>query len=211
MSGQGRQMNTTPPGWYPAPDDQTQLRYFDGHKWTDQTAPAAAVARPRGGMPPWAWILIATGVVFLLVSIVAGVIVFRAAPPIGVDALDSSTSSVEAPSQPQLMPGLTLPAGAKLANEQPGEWEQWIVQAGYSETVDDLRQQLPIGRPYDGLAWCSEFVFAKEVDGESHEFTRWTWGTEADLLSVTASPGAVEKEHAEVMVSREPSDSGCVR
>ncbi|AKS36286.1 DUF2510 domain-containing protein [Mycolicibacterium goodii] len=205
-------MNTTPPGWYPAPDDQRQLRYFDGQSWTDQTAPVAAAARPRGGMPTWAWMLIAMGVIVLLVTIVASVIVFRVAPPIGVDALETSTSSVdESSSQPRLIPGLTLPDGAKLTNEQPGEWEQWIVQMGYSETVDNLRQQLPIGRSYDGLAWCTEFVSSQEIDGESHELTMWSWGTEADFLSVTASPAPLEKTHTEVMVSRSPKTSGCVR
>lgn len=34
---------TTPPGWYPDPQDANLVRYFDGTTWTQQTAP-----RPPG-------------------------------------------------------------------------------------------------------------------------------------------------------------------
>ena len=35
---------TTPPGWYPDPEDQTAQRYWDGTKWLDIPAPATQSA-----------------------------------------------------------------------------------------------------------------------------------------------------------------------
>lgn len=33
-------MSTTPPGFYPNPNDQTELRYWNGAEWTDEKRPA---------------------------------------------------------------------------------------------------------------------------------------------------------------------------
>lgn len=35
-------MNSVPAGWYPSPEDPTQIRYWDGAQWTQHTAPAVA-------------------------------------------------------------------------------------------------------------------------------------------------------------------------
>ncbi|MBQ3358393.1 MAG: DUF2510 domain-containing protein [Microbacterium sp.] len=37
-------MSNVPAGWYPNPDDPTQVRYWDGAQWTLSTAPAVAPA-----------------------------------------------------------------------------------------------------------------------------------------------------------------------
>jgi Protein of unknown function (DUF2510) len=49
-------MSTVPANWYPDPHDPSQLRYWDGHQWTDHRAPNAggrprADARPGRGLP----------------------------------------------------------------------------------------------------------------------------------------------------------------
>ncbi|WP_372984945.1 DUF2510 domain-containing protein [Microbacterium sp.] len=35
-------MSNVPAGWYPSPEDSTQVRYWDGAQWTQHSAPAAA-------------------------------------------------------------------------------------------------------------------------------------------------------------------------
>lgn len=35
-------MSNVPAGWYPSPEDPSQLRYWDGSQWTQSTAPAVA-------------------------------------------------------------------------------------------------------------------------------------------------------------------------
>ena len=45
-------MTVTPAGWYPDPQDASQLRYWDGQSWTDHTAPSAPPASPAAPPPP---------------------------------------------------------------------------------------------------------------------------------------------------------------
>ena len=37
---------TTPAGWYPNPDDATQLRWWDGSAWTDQVQASISEQAP---------------------------------------------------------------------------------------------------------------------------------------------------------------------
>ncbi|WP_246584807.1 DUF2510 domain-containing protein [[Mycobacterium] fortunisiensis] len=116
-----------------------------------------------------------------------------------------------ASSQSSLVPELNLPTGSELADQHAGQWEQWDVPTEFARTVEALRDQLPIGRDYDGLAWCSEYSRPTEIDGVRYDLTTWSWGGEADLVSVSMNPAPWAKTHTEVMVSREPSESGCVK
>lgn len=44
--------STTPPGWYPDPNNATLQRWWDGTTWTEHTAPAApAAGGVATGMP----------------------------------------------------------------------------------------------------------------------------------------------------------------
>lgn len=44
---------TTPPaGWYKNPEDESQWRYWDGSKWTDNTSPIQAGAAAPSAQPP---------------------------------------------------------------------------------------------------------------------------------------------------------------
>ena len=47
---------STPPGWYPDPSSPTQLRWWDGSAWSEQTAPRPEVAptpAPASAPSPW--------------------------------------------------------------------------------------------------------------------------------------------------------------
>ena len=49
---------STPPGWYPDPEDASRVRYFNGSQWTEQTRPMPAPKPPlykRG----WFWAAVA--------------------------------------------------------------------------------------------------------------------------------------------------------
>ena len=99
-----------------------------------------------------------------------------------------------------LIPEMQLPAGATKRNYT--SHELWDVPLSYAETVEALRPQLPIGRNYDALAWCSEFTRGEHTD--------WSWGAESDYLSVMVDP-AFQGSGSEVTVAREPNASGCQR
>lgn len=200
------------PGWYPSPDGQRVLRYFDGAQWTDQTNSAVPEAnQPSRGSSKRAWVLLATLVLVLIV--VAGVMVSTLVDFGGQTSAEDGEGGPPPTlsSRSVLIPELNLAAGSKLADQHPGQWEQWDVPTEFALTVEALRQQLPIGRDYDGLAWCSEYSRDTEIDGVRYDLTTWSWGTAADLVSVSMNPAPWEKSHTEVMLSREPNESGCVR
>lgn len=45
---------TTPAGWYPAPGDAANLRYWDGSAWTDHSAPRVTPSPPEPArLPAW--------------------------------------------------------------------------------------------------------------------------------------------------------------
>lgn len=200
------------PGWYPSPDGQRALRYFDGAQWTDQTNSLVSDGDQRTqASSRRVWILLAA--LGLVLVVIAGVVVStlvdfgRQTSTEDGEGGPSATLS----SRSVLIPELNLAAGSKLADQRAGQWEQWDVPTEYGLTVEALRRQLPIGRDYDGLAWCSEYSRPTEIDGVRYDLTTWSWGTEADLVSVSMNPAPWEKSHTEVMLSREPSESGCVK
>lgn len=43
---------TTPANWYPDPSQPAMLRYWDGIRWTDHTAPAVAPPAPKEDLGP---------------------------------------------------------------------------------------------------------------------------------------------------------------
>lgn len=171
-------MNTMPAGWYPDPSG-------DGR------------STARRGLPNWAWAVIAAGLTLVVVVVVAVVV------------LDSGPSSPGVPSTPSasarsdLIPEMQLPPGTTRIGHHPRRPNEfWNVPLPYADTVEDVRPELPIGRAYDGLAWCTEYT--------KGELTIWSWGGESDHLSVTVNPAA-DGDGSEVAVAREPSPSGCRR
>ena len=174
-------MNTMPAGWYPDPGG-------DGR------------STARRGLPNGAWAVIAVGLTLVVVVVVVVV---------AVVVLDSGPSSPGVPSTPSasarsdLIPEMQLPPGTiRIGHHPTGPNEFWNVPLPYADTVEDVRPELPIGRAYVGLAWCTEFT--------KGELTIWSWGNESDHLSVTVNPAA-DGDGSEVAVAREPSPSGCRR
>jgi hypothetical protein len=149
-----------------------------------------------------AWAAIAVGLT-LFIAATAAVMVFNRGPT--YPAVSRTTSSVPTSGPPphsKLMPVLALRAGATKRDYTA--FESWDVPAAYADTVDTVRPQLPIGKVYDGLAWCSEFISARG------DLTTWSWGAESDYLSVRVTPAAIG-DGSEVTVAREPHPAGCRR
>jgi len=69
-------MGSTPAGWYTNPDNDAEVRYWDGAQWTDQVGPAqpaaplqessSAAPRPKRRVP--LWVAITAGVAGLLLG-----------------------------------------------------------------------------------------------------------------------------------------------
>jgi len=189
-------MNATPPGWYPDPNGQPGLRYYDGVRWTEQTNTPPAT-KPRGGVPNWVWAAVAVGA-SVIVAIVVGVVVLKSGPSMPDDP--EPTTSSASPARSTLIPELQLPEGTTKRDYK--SQEVFDVSRPFADTVDTLRSQLPIGRVYDGLAWCAE-------SDSGPESTRWSWGDAADYLSVWVS-SSPQNPGSTVQITREPDPSGCV-
>jgi hypothetical protein len=199
-------MSSIPPGWYPDPSGRAGLRYFDGGRWTEHAnAPpgsggfaAGAGPQARRGLPNWAWAAIAVGLA-LIVSVVVAVVVFKSGPPMPDDSSALSTGPAGPPPGSELIPEMEMPPGTTRRDYT--SHEHFDVPLPYADTVEALGPQLPIGRAYDGLAWCTE----SNSRGDS---TTWSWGNESDYLSVWVYP-APQGSGSEVQVAREPEPSGC--
>ncbi len=48
------------PGWYDDPEDATQLRWWDGERWTDERQPREELPPPPAPVDPWAGVPRAT-------------------------------------------------------------------------------------------------------------------------------------------------------
>ncbi|MEO3758101.1 DUF2510 domain-containing protein [Mycobacterium sp. B14F4] len=184
-------MNATPPGWYPEPSGEPSLRYYDGSRWTERTSP-----RPNRGTPKWVWAAVAAGVCVVL-AVVVGVLVFNSGPPMPEDRAPASPSA--SPARSTLIPELQLPEGTTKRDYK--SQEVFDVTRPFADTVDALRSQLPIGRVYDGLAWCAE-------SDTGEESTTWSWGDESDYLSVWVS-SSPQNPGSTVQIEREPRPAGC--
>ncbi len=79
------------PGWFPAPGNPGLLRYWDGARWTDNTAPSAPPAATAGGVSAWT---IATGVAVGLVSVIA-LVLFVSSVTSADDDLECARVNVE--------------------------------------------------------------------------------------------------------------------
>ena len=67
------------------------------------------------------------------------------------------------------MINVTLPAGS-ISHKQPeGVGEVWLVTTPYDFTVNNLRQQLPVGDDYEGLRWCNQEGAMLEICGSARE------------------------------------------
>ena len=61
-----------------------------------------------------------------------------------------------------LVTDLTLPAGAvnTVFEEYRDHLENWKLSASFDATASHLDSQLPLGRDFDGLKWCTKTVVA---------------------------------------------------
>ena len=71
----------------------------------------------------------------------------------------------------------------------------------YDYTVQFLRQQLPIGKEYEGLPWCSQ-----EYNGK-HGFTQWDWAdADTSLVVGIEQTGTVSIAHGPDSQGRQGCD-----
>ena len=74
-------MTQTPADWYPDPNDDRQLRYWDGSAWTAHVAAAPVPARPTGPTTPdgeplagWWWRVLSYVIDTIIVSVVSSIV-----------------------------------------------------------------------------------------------------------------------------------------
>jgi hypothetical protein len=89
-----------------------------------------------------------------------------------------STPASAQPPHSQLI-DVVLPLGSTC--DCSGGLESWKVPSGsgpYSDILTNLRAQLPLNKPYDGLPWCGEEV------NPITDTTTWTWDDSRTRISV---------------------------
>jgi len=138
--------NTTPPGWYPQPNDPTTKRWWDGTQWTENTAPADTSAPSNA--TPWtsqapakskAPLFIGLGVgALLLVVILVIVAVFafggkKDDNPVVTDPPTSSQSPDDEPSEEPSEEPTDEPSGYE---EDPTS-EITSIEKAYADATND--------------------------------------------------------------------------
>jgi hypothetical protein len=79
--------------------------------------------------------------------------------------------------------------------------EIWEVTTPYDYTAQFLCQQLPIGKEYEGLPWCSQ-----EYNGK-HGFTQWDWAdADTSLVVGIEQTGTVSITHGPDSQGRQSCD-----
>ena len=156
------------------------MRYWDGTAW----GPVAPPTPPKKKSDVRQALLIVMSVLAVL-AVVGGLYAcgaYYAHHPEGSGA-PTRTVTVSTPAAAagprSRVAAITLPAGSKSVGNLPSHMELWAVPASYDFTVQALREQLPIGRDYQGLKWCSQEIT------DAH--TEWDWGDSKDMLDITVS------------------------
>jgi hypothetical protein len=90
----------------------------------------------------------------------------------------SPTAQAIEPGPHSQLADITLPAGT-VPDGTLEDRELWKVITPYDDTVQYLRQQLPIGHDYQGLQWCGQDI--KDL------WTEWNWADTKEFLQVHLS------------------------
>src|ERR1700693_523258 len=149
-------MTTPPPrpspGWYPDPSGGSGLRYWDGTAW----GPVAPPTPPKKKSDVRQALLIVMSCLAGL-AVVGGLYAcgaYYAHHPEGSGA-PNRTVTVSTPAAAagprSKVAAVTLPAGSVSVGNLPPHMELWAVPTSYDFTVQTVREQLPIGRDYQGL------------------------------------------------------------
>ena len=111
-----------------------------------------------------------------------------------------ATTATAQPPHSQLI-DVVLPIGSTC--DCSSGLETWKVPSGsgsYSDIVTNLRAQLPLNKPSDGLPWCGEEV------NPTTDTTTWTWDDSQKRLSVMVQTDGF------ISIQRKPDDpmgGGC--
>ncbi|MEC4763800.1 hypothetical protein VT930_11865 [Mycobacterium sherrisii] len=126
------------------------------------------------------------------------------APPAPTALPPTTTTATQAPLPNSQVVRLTFPAGSTVdrgPDDNGGVTEVWTVPSELDDEAADVRAQLPINAPYDGLPWCH--------DDSSPAVRQWDWGTHRDFLVVAVTAHypkiGVRGPGSEVTIMRGPS------
>lgn len=205
-------------------------------RWPAPSPPTGLPQTPQRRIPPWVWVAFAAAAVVVLIiggMLVSHKgsrsISTRKSTTISGTPTQSSTTAATTSAPPpagpplhsQVVPELVLPAGSTRDYSPPGQplpsplnnsvseiaVEVWTVPRDVASEAADVRSQLPINRPYDGLPWCADDSNPKL------QLSQWDWGTAEDFVMVAVTPNVLPSgahgPGSEVHVSRGPDTVGC--
>lgn len=185
--------------------------------WTEHASTSGQPDQNRSarrGIPTRVWIAVAAASAVTLV--VLGINVFprlssrmtemsQDAPPATTQV--SRTPAPSGPLRSTVIPDLVLPLGTvPFGGPSTDRVEYWRVPLPFDEAVDQLRAQLPVGRPYGRLMWCGEAVSDRPSSGS----VAWRWGADPDYLSVLVQHGS-EKDSTGLSIGFDGNPLACRR
>ncbi|HRD10513.1 MAG TPA: hypothetical protein PLI79_01495 [Mycobacterium sp.] len=199
-----------PPGWHPNPSGAGGYRYWDGHNWGQEAPPPAQVAPPHIPVAPQpkntnavGWIIGGLGALLVVAVVVVAVSGGHHKSNISSTTSSTSTPDVYVPDTHSQLIDLTMPSGSMVtrATTDTNDIEIWKVTADVRTAIEQVRRQLPVGKPLNGLPWC------RDDWNRKLNLMQWQWTNGTEWINVSVNEDHKSESGSEVSIMHTRSDN----